>query len=132
MRSLKFPYTIHKGVTLPHIPLGLKIGKMWYRFWAFVDSGATFSIFKASEIEDLGFSYKSGRLVNVQVGDGGFIPVCLHELKMTLDNFEFLATIGFSERLGVEFNLLGRKDIFEIFDVTFSDSKKQITFVQVK
>lgn len=130
MRSLKFPYTVHKGLTIPYIPISLKIGKTWRRFWAFVDSGATFSIFKASEIADLDFNYQSGKLVNVQVGDGGFIPVYLHKLEIALDDIQFPATIGFSNKLGVEFNLLGRKDVFEVFDVTFSDSKGEITFIK--
>lgn len=131
MRSLKFPYTVHKGIAIPYIPLSLKIRGEWKRFWAFVDSGATFSIFKASEVEDLGFHYKTGELINVQVGDGGFIPVYLHRLEIALDDFTFSATIGISPRLGVEFNLLGRKDIFELFDVTFSDSKREIVFSEV-
>jgi hypothetical protein len=131
MRAITFPYTVHKGVAIPYIPLTLKINHTPRRFWAFVDSGATFSIFKASEIEDLKFDYRSGRRTNVQVGDGGFIPVYLHRLEMTLDQMSFSATVGFSARLGVEFNLLGRKDVFELFDVTFSDSARQITFTSL-
>jgi hypothetical protein len=30
--------------------------------------------------------------------------------------------------LGVGFDLLGRQDVFTRFDVTFSDSKKRVTF----
>lgn len=131
MRVIKFPYTVHRGIALPYIPLSVKIGKTWRRFWTFVDSGSTFSIFKASEIKDMDFDYKSGKLFNVQVGNGGFIPIYAHKLELILDNFRFSATIGFSEKLGVEFNLLGRKDIFEIFDVTFSDSKRKLTFTFV-
>lgn len=112
MRAITFPYTVHKGVAIPHIPLTLKINHTPRRFWA----------------EDLDFDYRSGQPVNVQVGDGGFIPVYLHRLKMTLDEISFSATVGFSARLGVEFNLLGRKDVFELFDVTFSDSSRKITF----
>lgn len=132
MRVIKYPYTAHRGLALPYIPLSLKIGKKWRRFWAFVDSGATFSIFKSTEIEDLDFDFKTGKLLKVQVGDGGFIPVYLHKLELNLNNIVFTANVGFSERLGVEFNLLGRKDIFEIFDVTFSDSKREITFSKIK
>jgi len=130
MRSISFPYTIHKGLAIPYIPLSLKIGKSWRRFWAFVDSGATYSIFRTSEVEDLNFDFTNGKLTNVQVGDGGFIPVYLHQLTISLDNFEFPAAVSFSSRLGVEFNLLGRKGVFEIFDVTFSDSRREITFCQ--
>lgn len=131
MRSVKFPYTVHKGLSMPYIPLTLKIGKTPRRFWAYVDSGSTFSIFKVSEIVDLDFDYKKGKLVNVQVGDGGFIPVYLHKIEISFDDVDFPATVGFSNRLGVEFNLLGRKDVFEVFDVTFSDSKKEITFAKI-
>lgn len=131
MRVIKFPYTVHKGIKLPYIPLSLKFGKTWRRFWTFVDSGSTFSIFKASEIDDLDFNFKTGKLLNVQVGDGGFIPIYIHKLDINLDNYKFSATVGFSERLGVEFNLLGRKDFFEKFDVTFSDSKRLVSFSKI-
>lgn len=69
-------------------------------------------------------------MVNVQVGDGGFIPVYLHKIEISFDDLKFPATVGFSNRLGVEFNLLGRKDVFEIFDVTFSDSSGEIIFTK--
>lgn len=130
MRSIKYPYTVHKGFAIPYIPLTLKINKTLRRFWAYVDSGATFSIFKTSEVTDLDFNYKAGKLIKVQIGDGGFIPVYLHKLEMILDEFPFPITIGFSNKLGVEFNLLGRKDLFQIFDVTFIDRKSQITFTR--
>lgn len=130
MRSIKFPYTIHKGLTIPYIPITLKIGKTQRRFWTFIDTGATFTIIKASEIEDLDFDWKTGQLVNVQVGDGRFIPVYLHKLEISFDDVKFLATMGFSNRLGVEFNLLGRKDVFEVFDITFSESSKEIAFLK--
>lgn len=132
MRSIKFPYTIHKGLAIPYIPLVLKFGKTSRRFWAFIDTGATFSIFKVSEIEDLDFNYRKGQLINVQVGDGGFIPVYLHKIEMTLDGFTFPVTVGFSTRLGVEFNLFGRKDIFQRFDVLFRESSGEITFTSTQ
>ena len=77
------------------------------------------------------FNFKTGKLLNVQIGDGGFIPIYIHKLDINLDNYKFSATVGFSERLGVEFNLLGRKDFFEKFDVTFSDSKRLVSFSKI-
>src|SRR3989344_7118026 len=85
MRIIKFPYTLHRGISLPYIPISLKIGNQWRRFWTFVDSGSTFSIFKVSEITDLDFDFKTGKLFNVQVGDGGFIPIYVHKLELNLD-----------------------------------------------
>jgi len=64
----------------------------------------------------------------VTVGDGGFIPVYLHKLDVKVGDIPFKATIGFSERLGVGFNLLGRKDFFTHFDITFSDKTRILTF----
>lgn len=79
MRSIVFPYAVHKGIKIPSIPLALKISGQWRKFWAFVDSGATFSIFKAEEVESFDFPWQKGSLKHVQVGDGSFIPVYLHQ-----------------------------------------------------
>ncbi|MEK7672157.1 MAG: hypothetical protein AAB344_08060, partial [Bacteroidota bacterium] len=45
-----------------------------------------------------------------------------------IGDVELEIEIGFSERLGVGFNLLGRKDLFEKFQVCFSDSKRTVSF----
>ncbi|MCK4390929.1 MAG: hypothetical protein KAV83_11920 [Desulfobacterales bacterium] len=64
----------------------------------------------------------------VVVGDGSYIPVYLFKIAVSIGEIEFMAEIGFSERLGVGFNLLGRRDFFDIFRVCFSDSQEKITF----
>jgi len=74
----------------------------------------------------ISFPYK------VYIGDGSYIPVYLHKLTIRIGNVSFKATIGFSPRLGVGFNLLGRKDVFERFDITFSDAKKIISFLPLR
>ncbi len=65
------------------------------------------------------------------VGDGGQIPVYLQRLLVKIGPVGFKASIGFSPRLGVGFNLIGRKDIFERFDVTFRESKREIHFYPI-
>ena len=37
---------------------------------------------------------------------------------------EFEAEIGFSRQLGIGFNIIGRKDIFERFVICFDESNK--------
>ena len=64
----------------------------------------------------------------VTVGDGSLIPVYFHILPVKISHVLFKATIGFSPRLGVGFNLLGRKNVFKRFDVTFSDSRRTVIF----
>ncbi len=51
MYPVEFSYTIHRGLKVPMIPLRVKSKKDWYNIWAFVDSGATYSIFEATEAE---------------------------------------------------------------------------------
>ena len=56
------------------------------------------------------------------VGDGESIPIYLHELMVKIGTHEFKAVIGFSGRLGVSLNIIGRKSSFEEFetrDTTF-------------
>jgi hypothetical protein len=49
-------------------------------------------------------------------------------MPVQIGSVTFRAAIGFSPRLGVGFNLLGRQEIFTHFDITFSDSNKHLTF----
>lgn len=98
---------------------------------AYVDSGASFSIFSARLVEKLDFLYKKGQLDKIIVGNGNMIPIYLHRLKIKIGEYQFFTPIGFSENLGVGFNLLGRAGIFNRFDITFSDSKRKITFTEV-
>jgi len=88
---------------------------------AYVDSGAAFSLFSPDEAERLGIDYNSGRLRWVRGAGGVFIPAYLHRLRIIIGRFSFKATVGFSERIGVGFNLLGRKDVFSRLSFTFND-----------
>lgn len=131
MSSFSFPYIVHKNYQIPSIPVELYLPREWYKFMAYVDSGASYSIFSSRTIKELGFPYKTGHLASIVVGNGQSIPVYLHRLKVKIGKYCFLAPIGFSNKLGVAFNLLGRRGIFDHFDITFSDSKQIVTFIKV-
>ena len=128
MYSIEFDYVLHKGYFAPMIPLKLKGKFNWFEAWAFVDSGATYSIFHPKELTGTGLVYPYGEMRMVVVGDGSFIPVYFIKLPMKIGEVEFIAEVGFSEKLGVGFNLLGRKDVFENFEVCFDDTKKRVVF----
>lgn len=89
---------------------------------AYVDSGATYSIFHEDVAELLGVNLRGGLKVRVTVGSGEKIPVFLHRLKVQFSGEEFVARIGFSPRLGVEVNLIGQRSFFDKFKICF-DSK---------
>jgi hypothetical protein len=98
----------------------------------YVDSGAFFSILAEGEARLLGLELAQGQLTYSMVGDGSLIPVYIHRLPVRIGPVELTARIGFSPRLGVGFNLLGRQDIFSHFDVTFSDARKRLLFTPVR
>ena len=128
MRAVTFPYLTYKGAPCPIITVSIRGPQGWLQVLAYVDSGASYSIFSVKVAEEMGLRYEHGHAVYVTVGDGSGIPVYLHHLPLRLGLHHLRATIGFSPRLGVGFNLLGRRDIFTSFDVTFSDSRKRLTF----
>ena len=79
----------------------------------YVDSGAAYTLLHAQIADGIGFDYRAGEKVYLQVGDGSFIPTYLHDLGLQIGAEQFLAKVGFSDKLGIGFNLLGRSGIFE-------------------
>ena len=130
MSFIEFPYSIYKGIKIPLIPVKIYLQKEELEIAVFVDSGATYTIIRTEEIKEIDFNFKNGKREMVQVGDGSFIPVYLHNLNIEIGTNKILAMIGFSDKLGIKFNILGRKDIFEVFRVCFSDKNEKITFYE--
>ena len=116
---------MYKGGYCPVIPLHINN----YIIDAYVDSGAFIYIFSAQEAEGIQIDYLKGEPSSVVVGDGSAIPVFIHWLPIKIGPVSFKARIGFSPRLKIGFNLLGRKDIFDRFKVTFDERKRTINFV---
>lgn len=124
MPIIEFPYTLHKQYLMPIIPLLVE----GHKLWAFVDSGATFSIFSIDDARRIGIDWDKGRRQMIVVGDGSYIPTYFHNLQLKIGDREITAPIGFSERLGVGFNILGRTGIFDKFQVCFNDHDRKVTF----
>lgn len=127
--AIEFSYKSYKGIACPIIGTKVQGPNGWMEIEAYVDSGAFISIFTIKEAQDLGLDYRKGKQGFATVGDGSLIPVYFHHFPIKIGNISFKATIGFSPRLGVGFNLLGRKDIFERFIVTFDDIKQTVAFL---
>ena len=130
MHSLVFPYKLINKRYIPIIPLilyGSKESKI--RTEAFVDSGATYSIFSIDIAKNLMLNLKHAREQFFVVGDGSFIPAKIIKIPIEIGNKKIIADIAFSEKLNIGFNLLGRKDVFEHFDeVAFNEKKKEVVF----
>jgi len=132
MSIVEFRYIAHRGRKVPIIPVRVEGKDGWYEVWAFVDSEATYSIFEEKDAEMLGIKPAIEKKIMVMVGDGSFIPVYLYRLRLKIGEFSMDAEIGFSGHLGTGFNILGRRNIFEIFQVCFNDKKEIVSFQRIK
>jgi predicted aspartyl protease len=96
-----------------------------------VDSGAIFTILNVDEAHRLGIDWQKGRRQMIVVGDGSFIPIYIQDLSIQIAEWQVIAPIGFSERLGVGFNILGRNGIFNQFQVCFNDHTRRVSFQKI-
>jgi len=128
MPIVTYRYKHVKGLRVPIITVAIRYGERWHSVEAYVDSGATYSVFTTQVADRLGLDFRSGRRLYVQVGDGGFIPVYLHDLQIQIGRYRLQASLGFSDKLGVRFNLLGRTSIFSYFKVCFDERDFKVTF----
>ncbi|MCD4843312.1 MAG: hypothetical protein K8R25_02375 [Methanosarcinales archaeon] len=128
---MRFPYVQERSKFLPIISMQIKskVKVDWITFDAFVDSGASYSIFKAEIGDILGLEMEKGNKILITVGDGSLIVVYIHRLIIQIGDEEFEAEIGFSKQLGIGFNIIGRKDIFERFKVCFDEKEKVVEFI---
>jgi len=120
---MKFPYGKFNRRFLPIVPIELK-NEQWVIFDAYVDSGASYSVFHTDVARILSINLERGRKTYVTVGDGSQIIVYLHKIEVLFAGEQFVATIGFSRNLGIGFNLIGMKDVFDRFKITFDNRNR--------
>jgi hypothetical protein len=121
-------YKSVQGGLAPIITVGLKLHETWYTIAAYADLGGAYTMLHTAIAQGAGFNYRAGHRTTLQVGDGGFIPVYLHDLESQIGPERYLAKIGFSERLGVAFNLLGRDSVFTRFKICFQEYQRMLSF----
>ena len=128
---MDFKYDNIRGNYLPLVPIELR-GEEWVEVRAFADTGASRSLFHSSIASVLGIDIEKGKETKAMVADGSFISVYLHKISVRFCGKEFEASIGFSKRLGAEFNILGRKDFFDRFIFCFNDYDKILSINEIK
>ena len=128
MKKINFPYKIYKREAYPIINIFMEGPDGLLETEAYVDSGASLSIFQTTIASDLGINFSKGKVSYTMIGDGGFIPVYLHTIPIRIGYVRFSACIGFSPSLGADFNLLGQKDIFDRFVISFDRRKRIVSF----
>jgi predicted aspartyl protease len=117
---------IWRGRASPLVTTKLSVNDKNVTTLAYVDTGATFSVYNCDFCDRLGLDLINGKRVDIIVGDGGIIPVYLHDVKIQIEDIDFLARVGFSDRLGTGINILGRETALDEFVVCFDGIKKEI------
>ncbi len=97
---------------------------------AYVDSGATYSIFKKELAEILNIDVESGKKM-FPIGIGGHICAYIHTIKMKVRDTEFDTDVLISDELLVRFNILGRIGLFDHFKVCFDDKGKVLELIEI-
>lgn len=122
-----YSYKLSAGMRLPFITFAIQNGQKWFAVEAYIDSGAVYSVFTPAVASRIGLEFRSGRRILIQVGDGGLIPVFLHDLEVQVGQHRFVAPVGFSDRLGIRFGVLGRSGFFDRFRVCFDEKRFLVT-----
>lgn len=77
-------YKEYRGQPVPIITIGIQYKEIWYPVEAYVDSGATYSIFSHKFSDRIGLDFKRAKLIYAQVGDGGSIPAPFNSYNYVL------------------------------------------------
>jgi len=103
MSAITYRYKKLRDLQVPIITIAIRYENDWFPVEAYVDSGATYSVFTAQVADRLGLAFRTGAKIYVQVGDGGFIPVYLHDLEVQIGTDRLTTPVGFSDKLGIRF-----------------------------
>jgi len=65
MSTVTYHYKRLRDLQVPIITLAIRYGEEWYPVEAYVDTGATYSVFTAQVADRLGLAYRTGSKVYV-------------------------------------------------------------------
>ena len=127
MRSFKYIKVGKEHFSI--VPLLLVKNRQHIPVNALIDNGANYSVFKSKIGKDLGIDIRSGKERSLTIGDGNRISIYFHDVDVAIAGRIIRnARIGFSDELGTQFNLLGRKTIFDKFEICLNERDKVVKF----
>ena len=127
-RQVEFPYLKDAhGRYAPLIYLQVWTGNRWLYLQAYVDSGASWSVFHLDVAQLLGIKLSRATRRYVSLGDGTRLPIYLQHIRVRFAGVEFSAPAGFSDALHMGFNLMGRAGFFDRFLMCFNDRARLLT-----
>ena len=132
LRRIEFPYMKDaQGRAAPIVYLQVWTGNRWLYLQAYVDSGASWSVFHFDVAQLLGIKLRQAKRRYIALGNGSVLPIYLHRIKVRFAGAEFTVPAGFSDSLRVGFNLLGRAGFFDRFTMSFNDRARVLTVTRL-
>lgn len=119
--------TIKRPVALVEF---LSKDNLWIPQELYIDSGADVTLLPYSVGDLLGFQMKPGEKTEEIGGIAGKIPIISRLIKIRIEEYELEIRVAWSLLEGVP-PLLGRKDIFDNFEITFKQKQGLVIFEKV-
>lgn len=113
---------------LAQVSYKIKSGK-WIGFNHYIDSGADVTLIPLTVGQAIGLTAE-GKTIKRIGGISGGIPVIYNNLKIKIGDTELTAQVAWAQVNNVP-TLLGRKDIFDKFHITFKQDAGKIIFSEV-
>ena len=120
-----FSYIRKGNQCFPIIKVDLRGYKQKLTVEALLDSGASFSVFRAEVADYLRIPVEKGRPIYL-TGIGGRILGYLHKIPVQVGDEKFICRVVFSKELTISFNILGRDNFFLPFLITFNERRKKV------
>ncbi|MDP2950753.1 MAG: retropepsin-like aspartic protease [bacterium] len=120
-----FSYFQKDGQFFPIIDVVLRNKGKELKTKALIDSGASFSVFRAEIADELGIVLEKGEKIYLS-GVGGRILGYAHKVSVEVGKKNFTCKVVFSLEFNVSFNLLGRNNFFQPFVISFFEKQKRV------
>ncbi len=131
-RRIEFPYLKDSnGHFAPIVYLQVWTGNRWLYLQAYVDSGASWTIFHTDVAQLLGIKLSKAHRRYMSLGNGSVLPIYLRRIRVRFAGGEFLVPAGFSDALRVGFNLMGRAGFFDRFVMSFNERSRMLTAIPI-
>lgn len=103
--------------------------QIWRAISMYIDSGADVSIMTRSFGELFGHDLRKGRKIRLKGIGPAHINAFVHKMDLLIGKHEIAIDVAIAEDDSLP-NILGRKDIFNLFEVQFKNLKEHTCFIR--
>ena len=132
MEKMEFPYQKEDSVLFgviyrPVVDFEIKTRFGWIPVLAYADSGADITLLPRSFLYFLDVKFTEEEVKEIGGVGGGKVPVVVREVELNVSDRVIRAKAAIALIKDIPY-LLGRKDVFDHFEVCFKNKKKITSF----